>query len=142
LTDIEEAVMTNLVDIEGIAEGYAEKLHAAGVATVEALLLQGATPEGRAKIVEDSGIGHAYILKWVNHADLFRIHGVAGEYAELLEAAGVDTVVELSQRNAENLTEKLAEVNETKHLVRHVPAATEVTKWIAEAKELPRAVSY
>ncbi|MDQ6805692.1 MAG: DUF4332 domain-containing protein, partial [Actinomycetota bacterium] len=84
--------MTNLVEIEGIAETYADKLHAAGVATVEALLSQGATPEGREKIVADSGIGHAHILKWVNHADLFRIHGVAGEYAELLEAAGVDTV--------------------------------------------------
>ena len=92
--------------------------------------------------MEDSGISHAHILKWVNHADLFRINGVAGEYAELLEAAGVDTVVELSARNAEHLTEKLASVNADRRLVRQVPGLSAVTKWIAEAKALPRAVSY
>lgn len=134
--------MTNLVDIEGIAEGYASKLHEAGVKNIEDLLAQGATPAGRAKIEADSGIAHAHILKWVNHADLFRIHGVAGQHAELLEASGVDTVVELSKRNAEHLAAKLHEVNETKHLVRHVPGEAEVEKWIAEAKALPRAVSY
>ena len=134
--------MTNLVDIEGIAEGYAAKLREAGVATVEALLSEGATPAGRKKIAEASGIGDERILKWVNHADLFRINGVAGEYAELLEAAGVDTVVELGHRNAENLTKKLEEVNESKRLVRRVPSLSEVTRWIEEAKALPRAVTY
>jgi predicted flap endonuclease-1-like 5' DNA nuclease len=135
-------VVTNLVDIEGIAEAYAAKLQAAGVGTVEALLSEGATPAGRKKIAEASELGDARILKWVNHADLFRINGVAGEYAELLEASGVDTVPELGQRNAENLTEKLEEVNETKQLVRRVPSLSEVTRWIEEAKALPRVVSY
>ncbi len=134
--------MTSLVDIEGIAQEYAEKLHAANVASVEALLSEGATPAGRKKIVEASGIGEARILKWVNHADLFRINGVAGEYAELLEASGVDTVAELAQRNPEHLTERLTEVNDSKHLVRRVPAEGEVAGWVSEAKRLPRVVSY
>jgi predicted flap endonuclease-1-like 5' DNA nuclease len=135
-------VVTNLVDIEGIAETYAAKLHQAGVSTVEALLSEGATPAGRKTIAEASGISEDRILKWVNHADLFRINGVAGEYAELLEAAGVDTVVELAQRNAENLTAKLEAANESKRLVRRIPSLSEVTRWIDEAKALPRAVSY
>jgi predicted flap endonuclease-1-like 5' DNA nuclease len=134
--------MTSLVDIEGIAEEYAKKLQAANVGSVESLLSEGATPAGRKKIATASGISDARILKWVNHADLFRIDGVAGEYAELLEAAGVDTVAELAQRNAENLTEKLAEVNDAKHLVRRVPGVNEVSGWIKEAKGLPRVVSY
>ena len=134
--------MTNLVDIEGVAETYAAKLHDAGVGSVEALLSEGATPAGRKQIAEASGIGDERILKWVNHADLFRINGVAGEYAELLEAAGVDTVVELGHRNAENLAEKLEQVNESKRLVRRVPSLSEVTGWIDEAKALPRAVTY
>jgi hypothetical protein len=134
--------MTSLIDIEGIAENYSEKLHAAGVGSVEALLEKGATPKGREELSEASGIGHAHILKWVNHADLFRINGVAGQYAELLEASGVDTVVELSHRNAENLTAKLAEVNEQKHLVRQVPGEDDVARWVQEAKDLPRAVTY
>jgi len=134
--------VTSLVEIEGIADEYAAKLQGAGVDSVESLLSEGATPEGRAKIAADSEISETRILKWVNHADLFRINGVAGEYAELLEAAGVDTVVELAQRNAENLAEKLTEVNDAKHLVRRVPALSEVQSWVEEAKGLPRAVSY
>jgi|SRR5450755_2113142 len=98
--------MTNLADISGIAETYAQKLHAAGVPTVEALLEKGATPADREQIAKASGIGHGQILTWVNHADLFRIRGVAGEYAELLEASGVDTVPELAQRNPEHLTRR------------------------------------
>ena len=134
--------MTNLVDIEGVAETYSAKLQEAGIGSVEELLSEGATPVGRKQIAEASGISHERILKWVNHADLFRINGVAGEYAELLEAAGVDTVVELGHRNAENLAEKLEEVNDAKRLVRRVPSVSEVTRWIEEAKALPRAVSY
>jgi len=39
--------MTSLVKIEGIGETYAQKLKEAGVATIEALLKQGAAPKGR-----------------------------------------------------------------------------------------------
>jgi predicted flap endonuclease-1-like 5' DNA nuclease len=134
--------MTNLADISGIAGTYAQKLHAAGVPTVEALLEKGATPAGREEIAEASGIGHTQILTWVNHADLFRIRGVAGEYAELLEASGVDTVVELAQRNPEHLTEKMGQVNQQKSLVRLLPTEEQVAAWIKEAKALPRAVTH
>jgi hypothetical protein len=65
--------MTNLVDISGIAEIDAQKLHAGGVPTVEALLEKGATPAGREEIAKASGIAQAQIPTWVNHADLFRI---------------------------------------------------------------------
>jgi hypothetical protein len=134
--------MTSLVEIEGIAEGFAQKLGAAGIGSIEELLEKGATPSARDALAEASGISPKQILTWVNHADLFRIHGVAGEYAELLEASGVDTVVELAQRNAENLAAKLTEINDAKHLVRSVPAASQVEKWVTEAKSLPRAVTH
>ncbi len=134
--------MSNIRDIEGIGDAYAEKLEAAGIKTVEALLEQGATPAGRTKIETETGLAHAHVLKWVNHADLFRIHGVAGQFAELLEAAGVDTVAELAQRNATNLAAKMAEVNAAKNLANRVPSESEVEKWVAEAKELPRVVTY
>ncbi len=134
--------MASIADIEGVGEQYAAKLHKAGIKTTEALLEKGATPKGRAAIEAETGIGHKQILKWVNHADLFRIKGVAGQYAELLEAAGVDTVAELAQRNAENLTAAMATVNEAKKLVRALPSAKSVTAWVAEAKKLPKAVTY
>lgn len=75
-------------------------------------------------------------------ADLFRITGVGQEFAELLEAAGVDTVPELAQRNAANLTSNMEEVNETKKLTRRTPSLKEVEKWVEEAKTLPRQLEY
>src|SRR5512137_1082517 len=95
--------MAKLVAVEGIGETYAQKLLAAGIATVQALLEQGASPQGRKGICEKTGIAENLILEWVNRVDLFRIKGVGEEYSDLLEVAGVDTVPELAQRNAENL---------------------------------------
>ena len=134
--------MAKLTDIEGVGPVYAQKLKTAGISTTDALLKKGATPQGRQAIADKSGISGKRILRWVNHADLFRLDGVAGEYAELLEAAGVDTVPELAQRNAEHLCQKLAEVNEAKKLVRVAPVQTQVEKWVEQAKNLPRVVTY
>jgi len=127
-------------EVEGIGPAYAEKLGTAGVTHVEHLLKHGGTKGGRQKLAETSGVSEKLVLEWVNHADLMRIDGVGSEYADLLEAAGVDSVPELSQRNAANLTDALAKANDGKNLVRRVPTAGQVEKWISEAKTLPRAV--
>jgi predicted flap endonuclease-1-like 5' DNA nuclease len=134
--------MTKLVEIEGIGEKYSGKLKAAGIATTEALLEKGSTPKGRKEIAEASGIGDALILEWVNHVDLFRIKGVGSEYSDLLEEAGVDTIPELAQRNAEHLFQKMNEVNAAKKLVRRLPVVSQVTDWIEQAKKLPRVIKY
>jgi predicted flap endonuclease-1-like 5' DNA nuclease len=134
--------MAKLEIIEGIGPVYAEKLRAAGIGSVSALLRAGATPEGRRDLEEKTGIGHEYILDWVNRADLMRIRGVGEEYSDLLEWAGVDTVPELAQRNSDNLIKKILEVNEEKRLVRRPPTRDMVARWIEQAKTLERAVSY
>jgi len=131
-----------LEDGEGIGPSYAAKLTEHGVDTTEHLLEQGGTSAGRDALAEKSGISGKLLLEWVNHADLCRIDGVGGEYADLLEAAGVDTVVELATRNAANLAATLEQVNEEKKLVRRVPAESEVARWVEQAKGLPRAVHH
>jgi predicted flap endonuclease-1-like 5' DNA nuclease len=128
--------------IEGIGAAYAAKLNEIGVVTVMDLLQRGATRKGRAELVEATGIAAALILKWVNHADLFRITGVGKQFGELLEAAGVDTVVELAQRNPVNLFNRLALVNAEKKLAGRSPRQDEVSKWVEQAKGLPRVVEY
>lgn len=134
--------MASLADIEGIGPSYAATLTKAGVRSTERLLKAGGTPKGRVQLAEKTGISEKLILEWVNHADLFRIKGVGGQYADLLEAAGVDTVTELAGRNAEKLTETLTRTNDEKHLVRAVPTVPRVTGWIKQAKSLTRAVHY
>ena len=134
--------MTKLINIEGIGEAYEKKLNAAGVFSIEELLEKGAVPKGRKELAAKTGIADALILKWVNHADLFRIKGIGSEYADLLEAAGVDTVVELALRKADNLCQKMVEINDAKKLVRKLPALSQVEEWVEQAKKLPRKLTY
>jgi predicted flap endonuclease-1-like 5' DNA nuclease len=134
--------MAKIMDIEGIGPVYAEKLIAAGIKTTGKLLKAGATPKGREELAEKAGIDYKLILEWVNHADLYRIKGVAEEYSDLLEEAGVDTVPELAQRNPENLYAKLVEVNDMKKLVRQLPSQRQVGDWVQQAKALPPMIQY
>ena len=138
----EKGERRNLNEIEGIGPTYAEKLFEVGVKTTEELLERGATRKGREELSEKTGISAKLILEWVNLADLFRIKGVGEEYSDLLEEAGVDTVVELSRRNPENLHAKILEVNEKKKLVRRPPTLNQVRRWIEQAKKLPRKVEH
>ena len=98
--------------------------------------------KGRNSLVESTGISEKLVLKWVNHADLMRINGIGPQTAELLEAAGVDSVAELAQRNAANLATKLDEVNAEKNLVNRVANEDTLNKWIGEAKTLPKKVTH
>ncbi len=134
--------MASIVDIEGIGPAYAEQLKGIGISTTEKLLEEGRTPAGRKRIAEESEISEKLILEWVNLSDLMRIKGVGEEYSDLLEEAGVDTVVELATRNAENLAAKLEEINTEKELVRVVPNLEKVQDWIAQAGTLGRGVEY
>ncbi len=134
--------MTKIVDVEGIGPVYAQKLTDAGIATTEALLEKGASPKGRKEIAEKTGIGDALILKWLNRVDLGRIKGIGSEYADLLEAAGVDTVPELAKRVPANLAKKMEEINTAKKLTRKLPTEKQVADWVEQAKKLPRAITY
>ena len=129
-------------DLEGIGPAIGEKLRKAGVINTDKLLENSKTPKQRKKLAEDSGLTEKQILKFANMVDLYRIKGIGSEFSELLEASGVDTVPELAQRSAENLTKKMEEVNAEKKLCRRTPSLKEVTDWVDQAKKLPRALEY
>lgn len=131
-----------IIDVEGIGNVNAKKLVEAGINTVDDLLQKAKTPAGRKTLEETTGISGKSILKWTNHADLMRINGVGPQFSELLEAAGVDTVKELKYRVADNLQQKLEEINNKRNLVNRVPSVSEVQKMIDQAKELPAIMEY
>jgi predicted flap endonuclease-1-like 5' DNA nuclease len=121
-------------EIEGIGPAFAEKLAAANINTTDDLLNLCCDAKGRKAVAEQTTLSEAQLLKWSNMADLMRISGIGPEYAELLEAAGVDTVKELATRNSDNLASKMSEINEQKKLTRALPAASVVAKWVEAAK--------
>ena len=133
----------NIEEVEGIGPVNAGRLTAAGIGTTEQLLERGARPSGRQAIADATGISAGQILKWVNHADLWRINGVGSEYSDLLEAAGVDSPAELAQRNAANLAITFQEVDAARpNWIRRMPSEETVAGWIAQAKNLPKVVEH
>jgi len=134
--------MAKLTDIEGVGESYADKLKEAGVTSADNFLKTCCDKKGRKKIAEATGISEKVILTWANQVDLARVKGVSTQYADLLQKSGIDSVPELAQRNAENLTVKMTEVNEEKNLVRKLPTESQVEGWVAQAKELPKVVTH
>lgn len=134
--------MTRIVDIEGVGATYASKLADAGVTTTEKLLDVAGSKAGRANLAGMIGVSESLVLEWVNRADLFRVNGVGEEFSDLLEAAGVDSPAELAQRNAENLHEKLVEINAAENLVNRVPSVSEIQRMIDDAATLEKVVTH
>jgi predicted flap endonuclease-1-like 5' DNA nuclease len=131
----------NVVEIEGIGPERAGRLAQAGIVTTDDLLKQAGGPGGRRELAAATGFTTALILEWANRADLLRLDGVGSEYADLLEAAGVDSPVELAHRNPANLAAKLREISDAKpDIVRRVPGESQLADWITQAKSMPRMV--
>jgi predicted flap endonuclease-1-like 5' DNA nuclease len=128
--------------IEGIGASHTAVLSRAGVTHVRHLLQRAATRDEREALARETGLSTVLLLEWVNHIDLMRIRGVGAEYSDLLEAAGVDSPVELAQRSPARLAELLAETNAQHPLVRRVPSEKVLAGWISEARTLPRLITY
>ena len=129
-------------EIEGIGKAYGDKLRAVGIRNTDALLEKCAGPKGRASLAAEIGAAESVVLKWANRADLMRVKGVGEEYSDLLEAASVDTVPELAQRNVASLHAAMLKANEAKKLVRQPPSLKAVEGFVSAAKALPRALDY
>lgn len=134
--------MANLSQIEGIGKKYSAKLEKAGIVSLEILLKKGCKKKDRKELAQSTGVSEKLILKWVNRADLSRIQGIGTQYADLLEASGVDTVPELAKRKPETLAQKMVEVNNMKKLVRRPPGLARITTWVAQAKKLPKVITH
>ena len=129
-------------EIEGIGPTFGDKLAGANIATTDDLLNLCCDSKGRKSVADNTGLSEAQLLKWANLADLMRISGIGPQYSELLEAAGVDTVKELRNRNAENLAAKMEEVNKSKKLTHGIAAEKTVADWISQAKKLNPVITH
>lgn len=128
--------------VKGLNTDHAAKLNNIGLTNTDKFLEACRTKAGRRKVAEDAGIEEDLILTWANYVDLFRINGVREQYARLLEAAGVDTVPELAQRNPDNLYEAMKATNDEEKLAERLPGKDQVADWVRQAKELPRMLEY
>jgi hypothetical protein len=131
-----------ITDIAHIDGGVAAVLKKHGIRSTATLLEKTCTLKQRLALAEKTGLDPRQLLCWANGADRMRVKGVSKEYAELLCAAGVDTVKELKVRNPTNLAKAMAEANQQRKLVRLLPSERAVARWIANAKDLPLKIRY
>ena len=131
-----------ITDIDGIDDDVAAVFKAAGIRSTDRLLEAARTVKGRKLLAEQTGFSEKQLLYWANVADRMRIKGISKEYADLLQAAGVDTVKELKYRNPQNLAKAMADANRKRRLVRQLPSEKVVRRWIENAKLLPLKITY
>ena len=126
----------------GVIASEIAALKNAGIKTAGALLEAAKTPKGRKELAKATSLDPKRILELANKADRLRVKGLGKEYAELLRAAGVDTVRELKYRNPAKLAEAMAAANKKRKVVRLVPTDKAVGRWIEAAKKLPLKITY
>lgn len=128
--------MASIAAIRAMGHRDATKLRKARVRTTDSLLQHAATRPGRSELSDRTGIPTTDLLRWAHQADLMRVNGVGSEYADLLSAAGVDTLKALRRRNAANLMALVTQVNTKKRSVQRLPTMEMVQGWIDEANAL------
>lgn len=131
-----------ITDIGGIDGDVAASLKSVGIRSTAKLLDQARTVKGRKGLAEKTGLSEKQLLCWANMADRMRIKGISKEYAELLQAAGVNTVKELRYRSPANLAKAMAEANTKRKMVRLLPSEKVVTRWIETAQKLELKIKY
>jgi predicted RecB family nuclease len=131
-----------IADLHGVAPIVADTFRSVGIRTTRKLLEEARSPGRRKALADKTGVSEKDILRWANLADRMRIKGVGEDYAQLLKAAGVDTVRELQYRNPGNLAKAMATANKQHKLVELLPSEKAVVRWIAHAKTLPLKISY
>jgi len=131
-----------ITDIDGIEGEKAAILKSVRIRTTERLLEAARTAKGRKALAEKTGFAEKQLLCWANGADRMRIPGISKEYAELLQAAGVDTVKELRYRSPANLVRAMADANKKRKMVRLLPSEKVVCRWIESAQKLELKIKY
>ena len=127
---------TPIESIEGIGQGFGKRLKADGISTTEALLELCASDGGIARVCKCVDLDENTVKNWATMADLMRIKGLGGQWAELMWRAGVSSVQDLAKREIEPLRARMREVNAEEHRVAELPGEKRVSRFIAEAGQL------
>lgn len=129
----------SISSIKGVSAALAAKMKSEGIDNADELLNATKDASDRSKLAKTLGIEDSALTEIINRADLSRIKGIAGVYADMLEYAGVDSVKELAHRVPANLHDKLEEVNDQHKLTGRVPTMDQVEAWVTEAKGMAKA---
>ncbi len=127
--------------IEGIGPIRGALLRDLGIRTADDLLRAASSSRAQLALAKEVGVSNEVLMKWLSRGDLLRIRGIGTQYSGLLEAAGVNSVADLSTRNAGFLRQTLKTINKDKKLVKRIPPARTIRDWVDDAKTLEMAAA-
>ena len=133
--------MNSIDSINGMTHTEATKLRRARVRTTVTFLQIASTRSGRALLTKETGITSPKLLHWAKRAELMKIKNLGRDYADLLEAVGVESVADLKRRTPESLHEMMHNANQAKKIVDRMPSLKRVTNWIDDSKDIVITVS-
>ena len=133
--------MNSINSINGMTHTEATKLRRARVRTTVTFLQIASTRSGRALLTKETGITSPKLLHWAKRAELMKIKNLGRDYADLLEAVGVESVTDLKRRNPESLHEMMNNANQAKKIVDRMPSLKRVANWIDDSKDIVITVS-
>ena len=125
--------MNSIDSINGMTHTEATKLRRARVRTTTTFLQIASTRSGRALLTKETGINSPKLLHWARRAELMQIKNLGKDYADLLEAVGVESVSDLKRRNPEALLDVMQKRNSKNQIVDRMPSLKKVTSWIEDA---------
>ena len=126
-----------LIAAPGLTVAGAAELHGAGVKDVEDLQEKAATAAGRKELAEAADLSRDEVDAIAYQLDLGRVRGVGRKSLALLNAAGIESVGDLAEYDADELAGLLTTVNEEEQIVEHMPSMDTLAFWIEQARELP-----
>ena len=133
--------MNSIDSINGMTHTEDTKLRRARVRTTVTFIQIASTRSGRALLTKETGITSPKLLHWAKRAELMKIKNLGRDYADLLEAVGVESVADLKRRNPDSLHEMMLNTNQVKKIVDRMPSLKRVTKWIDDSKDIVITVS-
>ena len=92
-------------------------------------------------MTKETGISSPKLLHWARRAELMKIKDLGRDYADLLEAVGVESVSELRRRNPESLHESMQKINIKARIVERMPSIKRVNRWIEDSQHIEIKVS-
>ena len=127
----------DIEEIDGIGKGFGKRLRKIGIQTPTDLLEKCQDDTRYAKhIAQAMNQNEKTVSIWLNMADLLRIEGVDGKYAELLYLSGIKSSVDLATSDVNKVRFKMKNVVKNQHHAKKTPKKKLISKWIALAKTL------
>ncbi len=131
----------DIEEIEGIGPAYGKRLRTIGISTTCDLIKRCLGNDNEIEeVARTIKVKKEAVADWTGMADLMRLKGVDGQFAELIQTVGTTSVELLAKADAKKLYEQMKTFNEKTSIVPELPSFDALVNWIEIAKKTDKLV--